>query len=92
MNCVNSVNYSILMNGSQFGFLQPGRGLRQGDPLSPYLFIYVIEAFIALISQAERRGRSREFRSLDTHRPSPPCASHMILYYFVKPQRGRRLH
>lgn len=56
MNCVTSVNYSFLMNGSQFGVLQPGRRLRQGDPLSPYLFICVVESFIALISEAERRG------------------------------------
>lgn len=53
MSCVSSVTYSFLLNGSQFGFLQPSRGLRQGDPLYPYLFICVVEAFIGLISQAE---------------------------------------
>ncbi|GAU33334.1 hypothetical protein TSUD_165990 [Trifolium subterraneum] len=56
MMCVSSVNYSVLMNSDRVGPISPGRGLRQGDPLSPYLFILVTECLIALIHQAVGRG------------------------------------
>lgn len=56
MMCVTSVSYAFMLNGAQFGLLQPGRGLRLGDPLSPYLFICMVEAFIALIQREERQG------------------------------------
>ncbi|GAU19381.1 hypothetical protein TSUD_76250 [Trifolium subterraneum] len=56
MMCVSSVNYSVLMNSDRVGPISPGRGLRQGDPLSPYLFILVTECLTALIHQAVGRG------------------------------------
>ncbi|GAU48605.1 hypothetical protein TSUD_327170 [Trifolium subterraneum] len=56
MMCVSSVNYSVLMNSDRVGPISPGRGLRQGDPLSPYLFILVTEYLTALIHQAVGRG------------------------------------
>lgn len=52
MLCVTSVSYSFLLNGKQFGDVQPGRGLRQGDPLFPYLFICCVEAFIGLVDRS----------------------------------------
>ncbi|GAU50953.1 hypothetical protein TSUD_411410 [Trifolium subterraneum] len=56
MMCVSSVNYSVMMNSDRVGPISPGRGLRQGDPLSLYLFILVTECLTALIHQAVGRG------------------------------------
>jgi hypothetical protein len=56
MLCVSSVNYSALVNFEKVGPIVPGRGLRQGDPLSPYLFILVTEGLTTLIKKSVTRG------------------------------------
>ncbi|XP_059068658.1 uncharacterized protein LOC131859127 [Cryptomeria japonica] len=54
--CISTARFSILLNGSPCGFFASSRGLRQGDPLSPFLFIILVEAYSRAISCARERG------------------------------------
>ncbi|KAL0430488.1 UNVERIFIED_CONTAM: putative mitochondrial protein [Sesamum radiatum] len=53
MLCVSSVSYSFVLSGSQFGSITPQKGLRQGDPLSPYLFLLCTESLCSLFREAD---------------------------------------
>ena len=54
MECVRTVSYFILVNGEPKGLINPTRGIRQGDPLSPFLFLLCSEGLRGLISKAAR--------------------------------------
>ena len=49
MGCVSKVRFGVLINGSRSPFFPSSRGIRQGCPLSPYLFILAIEGLILLL-------------------------------------------
>jgi reverse transcriptase-like protein len=74
MLCVSSVSYSFLVNGQPTNAILPQRGLRQGDPLSPYLFLLCTEGFGGLIKQALAKG---ELQGLAITRKSP-MVSHLF--------------
>ena len=83
MLCVSTVRYNILVNGIEVGPIILKQGLRQGDPLSPYLFILCAEGLPSLIKRAESGGLLHGCRVSRTR----PSASHLlfaddILFFF----------
>ena len=49
---ISFASYSVLVNGVPSGFIKPFRRIRQGDPLSPHLFLLCSEGFSALLRNA----------------------------------------
>ena len=57
MSCIRSVSYSMILNGQTVGYIKPSRGLRQGDPLSPYIFLMCAMGLQSLLQKAELEGQ-----------------------------------
>ena len=57
--CLESSMVSILINGSPMEEFKPSRGLRQGDPLAPFLFLVVAEGLAGLVRQATKKNMLR---------------------------------
>ncbi|GJS94754.1 RNA-directed DNA polymerase, eukaryota, reverse transcriptase zinc-binding domain protein [Tanacetum coccineum] len=60
MVCVSTTKFSININGERDGYFSRGRGLRQGDPMSPYLFTLVIEVFNIIMRK--NIGENKDFK------------------------------
>ena len=56
MTCVSTVSYSIRINGKLYGHICPTKGIRQGDPLSSYMFILCVKGLGTLLYKAEKEG------------------------------------
>ncbi|KAL5557179.1 hypothetical protein UlMin_039415 [Ulmus minor] len=60
--CISSANFSIMINGKPRGRFGASRGLRQGDPLSPFLFILVADILGRMMDKAVSIGEVKGFK------------------------------
>ncbi|CAN1814975.1 Putative ribonuclease H protein At1g65750 [Linum perenne] len=74
MMCIRSVEYNFVVNSEVVGPVIPGRGLRQGCPLSPFLFLVCAEGLSALMRKAEVTGKLQGVRVCK----GAPCISHLL--------------
>ncbi|XP_057787364.1 uncharacterized protein LOC131004671 [Salvia miltiorrhiza] len=74
MRCVSTVSFRVLVNGFPGDQFEPGRGLRQGDPLSPFLFLFCAEALSSLLRRAETQNMIHGARICR----SAPRVSHLL--------------
>ncbi|XP_074305603.1 uncharacterized protein LOC141640821 [Silene latifolia] len=74
MKCITTVSYEILVNGVPSRRIHPSCGLRQGDPLSPYIFVMCTEILSLNILRMEKEGI---IRGIKISRNSIPI-SHML--------------
>jgi hypothetical protein len=75
-SCIASPSFSILLNGSSFGLFFPSRRLRQGDHLSPFLFILGSELLSRLLLKEERLGK---IKGMKIARNSPAINTYCLL-------------
>ncbi|KAL8122999.1 hypothetical protein AgCh_011101 [Apium graveolens] len=91
MKCVITVSYSFVQDGEIFGDVQPQRGIRQGDPMSPYLYILCAEGLSSMIRRHEQVGL---LHGCSIARGAPPV-SHLLFaddsYFFFRATKSEAL-
>lgn len=93
MTCVSTVSYSVLINGVPEGNIMPKRGLRQGDPLSPYLFILCAEVLSQMMIKAME---DRSLLGVKIALQAPPVnhllfADDSLFFSLANPKAARKL-
>jgi hypothetical protein len=76
-HCITSVRFSVLVNGIPSGFFGSSRGVRQGDPLSSFLFVLVMEAFSRMLGAFNDRGLISGF-SVGSREQDRVTISHLL--------------
>lgn len=76
MKCVSTVSFSLIINNRGTRWFKPSRGIRQGNLLSPYLFILCVEVLFAHISKSQDEAKIYGFKVSNKAHP----ISHLFFY------------
>ena len=74
MSCVSSERYKVRFNSHETEIFTPTRGIRQGDPLSPYLFLICAEGLSSMLKYEEEVGGMDGIRVCR----NAPSVSHLL--------------
>ncbi|GKB98029.1 RNA-directed DNA polymerase, eukaryota, reverse transcriptase zinc-binding domain protein [Tanacetum coccineum] len=61
VTCVSSASFTLNINGDRHGYFKSGRGLKQGDLISPYLFTLIMEVFSFMMARNVQRSTSFKY-------------------------------
>ncbi|XP_049391982.1 secreted RxLR effector protein 78-like [Solanum stenotomum] len=90
--CIKTTRFSILINGEPAGFFLAERGLRQGDPLSPFLFIIAMEGLGSMMRRATTNNWIKGFNIKDRNNEIMEvthllCADDTVVFCEVKQEQ-----
>ncbi|XP_026400419.1 uncharacterized protein LOC113296326 [Papaver somniferum] len=91
--CISTTNISLLINGSPSATFAPSRGVRQEDPLSPYIFLFVMESLSRFLQQHVDFGHPRGIQ-INKHCPAINhlfFADDCLLFFQASPTHMRHL-
>ena len=71
MNCVETTRMSVLWNGKKLDWFKPTKGIRQGDAISPFLFVLCIERLGHIINQPVNAGK---WKPINLSKRGPPVS------------------
>ena len=81
--CLSTVSFAILVNGNVKGWVKTSRGLRQGDPLSPFLFTLVADVLSRMLLRVEERNSLEGFKVGRNSTKMSICNLQMIPFSFL---------